>query len=131
MMTAREASWVQLFLLFKEGRMSIKEADVKPAVLNKPTTGPTVRFDDSEVTNAYANVCNVSSSREEVVIVFGLNNAWERDVSEVRVKLNSRVILSPFAAKRLSLLLNNVVQQYEARFGAMDVGIPQTDKTTT
>jgi hypothetical protein len=60
--------------------------------------------------------------------VFGLNNAWERDVSEVRVKLNSRVILSAFAAKRLLLLLNRVVQQYEARFGAMDVGIAQTGK---
>ena len=128
MITAREARRVPLFLLFKEGGMSMKEADVKPAVPNKPTTGTTVRFDDSEVTNAYANVCNVSSSREEVVLVFGLNNAWERDVSEVRVKLNSRVILSAFAAKRLSLLLNNVVQQYEARFGAMDVGIAQTDK---
>jgi len=111
--------------------MSMKEADVKPAVPNKPTTGPTVRFDDSEVTNAYANVCNVSSSREEVVLVFGLNDAWERDASEVRVKLNSRVILSPFAAKRLTRLLNSVVQQYEARFGAMDVEIRQTDKTTT
>lgn len=131
MMTAREANWVQLFLLFKEGRMNMKEVDVKPAVPNKPTTGPTVRFDDSEVTHTYANVCNVSSSREEVVLGFGLNNAWERDASEVRVKLNSRVILSPYAAKRLSLLLNKVVQQYEARFGAMDVGIPQTDKTTT
>lgn len=91
----------------------------------KVTTGPTVRFDDSGITNAYANVCNVSSSREEVVLVFGMNNAWERDASEVRVKLNSRVILSPFAAKRLSLLLDSVIKQYEARFGTMDVGVIQ------
>ena len=82
------------------------------------------------MTNAYANVCNVSSSREEVVLVFGMNNAWERDASQVHVKLNSRVMLSPFAAKRLALLLNSMVQQYEARFGAMDVGTPQTDKAT-
>jgi uncharacterized protein DUF3467 len=129
-MTASEARLVHLFLLFKEGRMSMKEAEAaeKPSAPNKPTTGPTVRFDDSEVTNTYANVCNVSSSREEVVLVFGLNNAWERDASEVRVKLNSRVILSAFAAKRLSLLLNRVVYQYEARFGAMDVGSEQIDK---
>jgi hypothetical protein len=72
----------------------------------------------------------VSSSREEVVVVFGMNNARERDSSEVRVKLSSRVILSPFAAKRLGLLLNSVVQQYEARFGAMHVGIAQTDRGT-
>jgi Protein of unknown function (DUF3467) len=91
----------------------------------KVPTGPTVRFDDTGIANAYANVCNVSSSREEVVLVFGMNNAWERDASEVRVKLNSRVILSPFAAKRLSMLLESVIKQYEARFGAMDVGVIQ------
>lgn len=104
--------------------MATKESDVK-AEGAKIATGPTVRFDDSGITNAYANVCNVSSSREEVVLVFGMNNAWERDASEVRVKLNSRVILSPFAAKRLAMLLDSVIKQYEARFGAMDVGAVQ------
>lgn len=104
--------------------MATKETETKPET-GKVPAGPTVKFDDTGITNAYANVCNVSSSREEVVLVFGMNNAWERDASEVRVKLNSRVILSPFAAKRLALLLDNVVKQYEARFGTMDVGVVQ------
>lgn len=105
------------------------EAKADPA---KVPTGQRVRFDDTGITNAYANVCNVSSSREEVVLVFGMNNAWERDASEVQVKLNSRIILSPFAAKRLAMLLDNVIKQYEARFGTMDVGAIQTggDKAT-
>ena len=60
-----------------------------------------------------------TSSREEVVLVFGMNNAWERDASGVRVKLNSRVILNPFAAKRLSMLMDSVVKQYESRFGVI------------
>ena len=105
--------------------MAAKDSETKTDAVKAPA-GPTVRFDDTGITNAYANVCNVSSSREEVVLVFGMNNAWERDASEVRVKLNSRVILSPFAAKRLSLLLDNVIKQYEARFGPMDVGAIQT-----
>lgn len=104
--------------------MATKETEGKQE-MSKVSTGPTVKFDDAGITNAYANVCNVSSSREEVVLVFGMNNAWERDAAEVRVKLNSRVILSPFAAKRLALLLDNVIKQYEARFGAMDVGAIQ------
>jgi len=112
--------------------MSLKEVPAETATpaAPRPTTGPAVKFDDTGITNAYANVCNVSSSREEVVLVFGMNNAWERDASEVRVKLNSRVILSPFAAKRLAMLLDSVVKQYETRFGSMDVGIVQTDKAT-
>ena len=104
--------------------MSTNETEAK-AETTKAPTGPTVRFDDTGITNAYANVCNVSSSREEVVLVFGMNNAWERDASGVRVKLNSRVILNPFAAKRLAMLMDSVVKQYEARFGAMDVGVVQ------
>ena len=104
--------------------MPTKETEVKEEIAKVPA-GPTVRFDDAGITNAYANVCNVSSSREEVVLVFGMNNAWERDASEVRVKLNSRVILSPFAAKRLAMLLDSVIKQYEARFGSMDVGAIQ------
>ena len=47
------------------------------------------------------------------------------------MELNSRVILSPFAAMRLSLLLNSVVQQYEARFGIMDMGVVQAERTPT
>jgi hypothetical protein len=104
-------------------------ADGTSATAKTATTGPVVKFDDTGIINAYANVCNVSSSREEVVLVFGMNNAWEREASEVRVKLNSRVILSPFAAKRLALLLNSVVQQYETRFGAMDMGVAQAERT--
>ena len=111
--------------------MSTKQQDAHgTSEVAKPgPTGPVVKFDDTGIINAYANVCNVSSSREEVVLVFGMNNAWERDASEVHVKLNSRVILSPFAAKRLALLLNSVVQQYETRFGVMDMGAAQGERT--
>jgi len=73
--------------------------------------------------SSYANVCNVSSTREEVVILFGTNQAWKGTEDEVTVQLSDRIILSPFAAKRLLLLLNNVVAQYEQRFGSLDIAI--------
>ena len=82
---------------------------------------PKVNWDDSDMRSSYANVCNVSSTREEVVILFGTNQAWKGTENEVTVQLSDRVIRSPFAAKRLLLLLNNVVAQYEQRFGALDV----------
>ena len=53
-----------------------------------------------------------------------------REASEVRVTLKSRAILSPFAAKRLAMLLDLVVKQYETRFGEINVEIVQTDKAT-
>lgn len=79
-------------------------------------------WDDSAMKSTYANVCNVASTREEVVILFGTNQAWKGSEEEVRVELSDRMIVSPFAAKRLLVLLNNVVSQYEARFGQLDGG---------
>ena len=85
---------------------------------------PKVKWDTANMRSSYANVCNVASTREEVVVMFGLSQAWSGSEDEVAVQLNDRVILSPFAAKRLALLLNNVVQQYESRFGSLDAAQP-------
>jgi hypothetical protein len=105
--------------------------DAKSEDTSPGTTAVQVQFDDTGVTNCYANVCNVSSSREEVVLVFGINEDWERRGGLVKVKLTNRIILSPFAAKRLSLLLQNVIQQYESRFGVMDVGTARAETRST
>jgi len=89
---------------------------------------PKVVWDDSKMRSTYANVCNVSSTREEVVVLFGTNQAWQGNEAEVTVDLSDRIIMSPFAAKRLSMLLQNVVGQYESRFGTLDV-VPQQAPT--
>ena len=81
---------------------------------------PTIRWDDSNLRSVYANVCNVSSTREEVTLLFGTNQAWRAGQKEVGVDLTDRVILSPYAAKRLSRLLSGVVGEYEKRFGSLD-----------
>src|SRR5437016_1937711 len=88
-------------------------------------TAPTVRWDDSHLKSSYANVCNVSSTREEVVLMFGINQSWERGQTEVAVQLTDRIILSPFAAKRLAALLTNVMREYETRFGALNLEMVQ------
>jgi len=89
--------------------------------IRKPGETPKIVWDDSGMSSTYANVCNVASTREEVVILFGTNQAWKGVEAEVKVQLSDRVILSPFAAKRLLLLLTNVVSQYESRFGSLDI----------
>jgi hypothetical protein len=93
------------------------------AAPQRPAT-QTVRWDDSNLKSSYANVCNVSSTREEIVLTFGINQDWERGQKEVSVQLTDRIILSPFAAQRLAALLTNVVREYETRFGSlqMDAG---------
>lgn len=82
---------------------------------------PRIKWDDSRMSSAYANVCNVSSTREEVVLLFGVNQAWNRGQQEVTIQLTDRIIISPYAAKRLSMVLSGVVKEYESRFGQLDV----------
>ncbi len=84
-------------------------------------TQPKIEWDDSNMRSSYANVCNVSSTEEEVVLMFGINQAWDAAKKEVRVQLSDRVILSPHAAKRLTNVLSNVMREYESRFGAVRV----------
>ena len=90
--------------------------------LTSDIAGMKIKWDDSNMRSAYANVCNVTSSREEVVILFGMNQAWNRNQKELTIQLIERIVVSPYAAKRLSLLLGSVVKEYENRFGALNIG---------
>jgi hypothetical protein len=85
----------------------------------------TLRWDDSKMASTYANVVNVSSTREEVTLLFGTNQSWHTGQPQLTVQLSDRIILNPFAAKRLSLLLNNIMKEYESRFGALPIEQPR------
>ncbi len=78
-----------------------------------------VVWDDSRMSTSYSNVCNVLGSREEITLLFGANQAWHAGQKEVKVALSDRVILNPYAAKRLGVLLQRVLKEYESRFGEL------------
>ncbi len=80
-----------------------------------------INWDDSSMNNVYANVCNVTGAREEIVLLFGMNQAWHPGQKEITIQLADRIVLSPFAAKRLAALLNNVIRDYESQYGALDI----------
>jgi hypothetical protein len=81
-----------------------------------------VNWNDTEMATQFANVVNVQSTREQVDLFFGLNRTWNvTGDGQVSVDLTNRIILTPFAAKRLWLVLGNVLREYESRHGALDV----------
>ena len=86
--------------------------------------GTRIKWDDSAMKSSYANVCNVTSTREEVVMLFGMNQAWNRGQKEISIQLTDRIVISPYAAKRLSMLLGSVVKEYENRFGTLNIEMP-------
>ncbi len=91
-------------------------------VIGEPRTtpgGPRVIWDDSKMKTSYANVCNVLGTREEIMLLFGANQAWHGGQKEVTVVLSDRIVLNPYAAKRLSTLLEQGLKEYEARYGEL------------
>lgn len=95
----------------------------QPAQANKQEAveGTRIKWDDSNMRSSYANVCNVTSTREEMVMLFGMNQAWNRGQKEVTIQLTDRIVVSPYAAKRLAMLLDGVIKEYETRFGALNI----------
>jgi len=80
-----------------------------------------VRFDSANIKSTYCNVCNATSTREEVVINFGVNKTWDQGGQDLEVQLEHRVILSPFAAIRLRDLLVRLIADHEQRYGKLNL----------
>lgn len=95
-----------------------KSADAAAATSDKKAQ-PQVKLDMSQLKSSYCNVANVISTREEVVLNFGINQNWDLGQKAMDVELLHRVILSPYAAKRFSNMLTKLVREYEGRHGAL------------
>jgi hypothetical protein len=84
-----------------------KKKESTPAAGATQTAGQTkIVWDDSNMRSVYANVSNVAGGREEIVLLFGMNQAWHAGQSEVK-----------------EVLLNNVVADYERKFGKLEIGV--------
>ena len=81
--------------------------------------GPRVKWNTANLKSGYANVVTATSTREEVVLNFGINQSWERTANEIEIELTHRIILSPMAAQRMLETLSQLMRDYQARYGAL------------
>jgi hypothetical protein len=84
-----------------------------------PPPAAKIHWNTQSLKSSYANFCNATSSREEMVLNFGVSNNWDRTPQEMEVELAHRIVLSPFAAKRLLGILTKLVGEYESRYGQL------------
>ena len=93
----------------------------QPSVQNiqQPPEAPSLVWDDSAMQTHYANVCNVMGTREEMALLFGAHQTWQQDAKEVREALSNRIVMNPYAAKRLHALLEIALKEYETRYGEL------------
>ena len=79
-----------------------------------------MNLNTANLKSSYCNMCNANTTREEVVLNFGVNQNWDRGRGNTEVTLEHRIILSPFAAKRLAQMLTKLVAEYETRYGKLE-----------
>jgi hypothetical protein len=102
-------------------RMRAATATATPTVaVPDPRAQQKVRFDSASIKSTYCNVCNATSTREEVIINFGVNKNWDMGGPDLEVQLEHRIILSPFAAKRLQDMLVRLITEHEQRYGKLN-----------
>jgi len=78
-------------------------------------------YDSSNIRDSYANAVRLSAVQEEVVVGFGISQSPDPSKSDAEVRSIASIILNPFEAKRLALLLDNAVQDYEAKYGPLEM----------
>ena len=88
-----------------------------------PPAQPEMKLDTSQLKSSYCNVRSATSTREEVVLTFGVNQNWDlqqqRGGGPMEVQLLHRIIMSPVAAKRFHDLLSRLMSEHEARHGTL------------
>jgi len=102
-----------------ERTMAKATEESKAATADQQGQQVRVRWNTNALKSSYANFCNATSTREEVVLNFGVNHNWERSPQEMEIDLEHRIVLSPFAAKRLNQLLSKLITEYESRYGEL------------
>jgi hypothetical protein len=93
---------------------------------------PQFTVDATGLLSTYTNWYRVTGTPEELVIDFGLNPQMGQVPTEA-IKLNTRLVMNFYTAKRLLNALQFAVQRHESFFGVVEVdvqkrvrGFPQT-----
>ena len=113
----------------KEDAPKASAAPAKPAA-PAPEAQQTqeVIVDDANANAGYANFCRVSSTPEELILDLGLNPT-PYATGKVDVKVNQRIILNHFTAKRLWSALSMALQRHEQAFGVLETDVRKRVKT--
>lgn len=97
-----------------------------------PTRQVRLRVNDQDLETFYANAFRSSNSAEELFLDLGINTVvrasapenpdggnGEAPEGEIRFDVSHRVVMNYYTAKRMAMLLSNVVRQHEQRFGEL------------
>ena len=93
-----------------------------PAAAQTAAARPPVQVDDANALATYANFCRVTGTPEELIIDVGLNSQPVGPQTEA-IRINQRLVLNYFTAKRLLHALSMSIQRHEAAFGVLETDV--------
>jgi len=74
-------------------------------------------WNDRDMHSAYANVTNVASTADEIMLLFGTSQTWNSAQKDILVNLTHRIVMTPAAARRFQVLLTRTLEEHDKRFG--------------
>jgi len=91
-----------------------------------------LRIDEQNMQTCYANAFRTNGTAEEVVLDLGLNQVSpapeQEDQPEMIFRLNSRVVMNYYTAKRLAITLSRVIRRHEDQFGEIELDVARRRK---
>jgi hypothetical protein len=84
-----------------------------------------VRIDERNLQTTYVSGFRPTMTAEEVMLDFGLNlirpTGNKDNPVELAFQASNRLIMSYFSAKRLAIVLGQIVRRYEQQFGEIEL----------
>ena len=103
-----------------------------------------MRIDEREMKSCYANAFRTNGTAEEVMLDFGLNlvvpapqqpgqeaapqPAGQQQQPEILFRVQERVILNYYSAKRLAITLSQLIRRHEEQFGELELDVAKRRK---
>ena len=81
-----------------------------------------LQIDDAQTPVAYSSTVRVWGSAEEINLDFAgpLRPAGK---NQAKLKIDQRIVLNPWAAKRLAMALGQAIQRYEKTYGTLELDV--------
>jgi hypothetical protein len=101
-----------------------EETKKEGAITEQPANQPQVKIhlDDTTVNAAYSNFCRVTGTPEEVIVDFSLNpNPYSQ--TDQNIRIDNRIVLNHFTAKRLFAALQQTIMRHEQNFGVIELNV--------
>ncbi len=89
---------------------------------NNPENATVQKINTTKAEVTYINFCRGTLNPEEVILDIGFNtNSFGVKVLDEDLEISNRIVMSPSTAKRLAMLLGDMLRRHEANFGEVEV----------